>query len=170
MADSTYDVINQYDMVPAFAGMKADTMYDHVESFAAKQNIAFGVVVGDDGSVGAVIPVGSAPAGIALHDPIYANRQFSTFVDGVLTVTAAYVANDAVSVLRRGKAWGKAGGVCTMGAVAKYDPATGIFSDAGSATYPNATFRSKDYSWPGILPGDTTQRVVLVELHNPTVA
>lgn len=166
MANTDYDVINQYDMVPAFAGMKADSMFDHVETLAAQNSIGFGVLVGFDGT-GAVIPVGSVPAGIALHDPIYANRMISPFVAGATVISAAYLQYDAVSVLRRGKAWAVAGGTCTDGAVAKYTAATGIFSDAGAVTLPNAVFRSKDYSWPGILPGDATQRVVLVELHSP---
>jgi hypothetical protein len=168
--DTTYDIIQGYDMIPAFAGMKADSMDDHVETFAAANNIPFGVIVGSADNITVVLPVAGAPAGIALHDPVYANRQLTGFASGTVTITDAYIAQDAVSVLRKGKAWVKADGVCTPGAVAKYNPATGVASDAGSATYPKAVFRSKDYSWMGILPGDPVQRVVLVELHNPLAA
>lgn len=148
-----------YEMQPAFVGMKADSMFDNVDTFpCGEDDIAFGVVFGHDPTTGkAVLPVGTLVGGIALHDQVIAS------------VHGKYVENTAISGLTRGRVWARAGGACTKGAAAKYDPATGVFSDAGTATYPNARFKGSVVSSGGILPGDPSQSMVLVELHDPSV-
>jgi len=164
MVSPNYLIDPAYDMVPAFAGMKADSMVGNTESLAAAASISFGRVVGRNNAGQAVLPVGTTPAGVALHDHTKVGRMLGSPIGAP---TTGYIAGDAVSVYNKGRVWGEAGGVCTQDAPAKYDPATGIFSDAGTATLPRAIFRTIDYTWPGVLLSDPTQRVVLVELDYP---
>lgn len=143
-----------YEMPKAFPGMIADMTRGHTETLpcGAVNGLQFGIVVGKVAGK-ANLPVGAAPAGITLHDQVEdhngrgAYRQFS-----------------AVSLETRRPVWCRASGVCTEGAVAKYDPTTGIFSDAGSATLTGCTFGSKDSIEAGIMPNDPPFRIVLVKL------
>jgi len=156
-----YDTLHDYG--PAFAGMLADIGFtDKFTLACGAAGVKFGTVVGEVAATGkTVLPVGANPAGVAIHDHTLAGRRAAQ--DG-------YVEKDAVSVLRRGRIWGLASGASTKEAVAKYDPATGIFADSGTATLANAKFKSGAISIPGLLPGEPAMLIVLVELHDPTVA
>ena len=159
MSYSVPSALYPYELqAPAFAGMKADTMVGNTSTYPAKNDIEFGTVFGLDANGYAVLPVGSKAGGIALHSHTAAS------VDG------KWVVGTAVPGFDKGRVWAKAGGACTPGAVAKYDPATGVFSDAGTATLANAEFRSALVSVPGVRAGiDPTESIVLVELHSPRV-
>lgn len=150
-----------YDYPPAFAGMIADDMVtDKVTVPCGASPVPHGAVVASLASTGvSVLPIGTNPIeGIAIHDHRFAGR---------VTVQEGYVQGDAISVMRRGRIWAKATGVCTKDAVAKYDPATGLFADAGTATLVNAKFLSANLTIPGVDTG--SQIIVLVELHSPAV-
>lgn len=150
------------DSAPAVPGMLADSGFTDkitVPCGAAPQ--PFGTVVGTVAATGiSVLPVGANLAGIALQDHAYAGRRITQ--DG-------YVQYDAMSVIARGRVWALASGTCTKDAVAKYDPATGVFADSGTATYPNAKFLTGAVQITGILSSNPAARIVQVELHNPTV-
>lgn len=157
----TYDPT--FDMVPAFPGMIADSMFtDKITVACGAAAQPFGTVVATVAATGrSVLPISTNPiAGVAIHDHN---------LSGGRTSQDTYVQYDAISVMARGRIWGRAGGTCTKEAVAKYDPATGIFSDAGTATLANAKFLSGNLTVIGTLPSDATSQMVLVELHNPTV-
>lgn len=141
---------NQMD--PAFAGMKADSGFDRVESFpAGTAGLDFGVATGTDAN-GLLVPgTGTKIRGVSVH----------SHAAGI--VGGRYAPTECVSTMTRGLVWGKATGTVTKDAVAKYDPATGIFSDAGSATIPNSIFRSGATAVAG-------GSIVLVELHAPFAA
>lgn len=82
-------------MPAAFAGMKADSRFDHVETSAAGEAIPCGVFVKvDDKGVATVANTTSGYSifGVALHT--------HTQIDG-------YQKGDAVNVLRQGAAWVK---------------------------------------------------------------
>lgn len=134
----------------AFAGMKADTRDDVVETFAAENAIPFGVVVTIGTKTNQVKLGGTKPVGVALHTHTKA-------------IGADYVQFDAVSVLTRGLVWCKVKGsdaVTERGAV-KFDAATGEVSDAAATTFPNAVFRS------GVVQTAKYGKIALVELHSP---
>lgn len=101
----------------AFAGMKGDSGDDRVETFAAESVIPFGTIV-TVGTKPTQAKLGGAVAvGIALHSHAVA-KQYEKF--------------DAVSVMMRGLAWCAVKGdeaVTERGDV-KFDPATGLVSDA----------------------------------------
>lgn len=162
MLPITWDANFEYP--PAFAGMIADDMFTDkatVPCGAAPQ--PFGTVVATVTGTGvSALPVGTnIIEGIAIHDHRFAGRLTYPVQDG-------YVQYDAISVMRRGRIWARASGACTKDAVAKYDPATGIFADAGTATLPQAKFLSANLTIPGIDGG--SQIIVLLEVHSPFVA
>lgn len=157
----TYDPL--FDMAPGFPGMIADSMFtDKITVANGASPTPFGTVVATVAATGrSVLPISTNPiAGVAIHDHNISGRVVSQ---------DTYVQYDAISVMARGRIWGRANGTCTKEAVAKYDPATGIFSDAGSATLANAKFLSGNLTIIGITVGDASSQMVLVELHNPTV-
>lgn len=159
MLPITWDA--NYDFPPAFAGMIADDMVtDKVTVPCGASPVPHGAVVASLATTGvSVLPIGTNPIeGIAIHDHRFAGRVTSQ--DG-------YVQGDAIAVMRRGRIWAKATGACTKDAVAKYDPATGLFADAGTATLTNAKFLSANLTIPGVDTG--SQIIVLVELHSPAV-
>lgn len=137
----------------AFAGMKADSGDDRVESFpVGTAGLAIGVVAGTDASGVLVAGPGTKVRGISLHSH---------------TITGAgYVQYDCASVMTRGLVWAK---VTAAGAVTEDGPvkfaADGTVSNAGANTLNNAVFRS------GIVavtdPAGVSSNVALVELHNP---
>jgi hypothetical protein len=146
---------------PAFAGMLGDDMFtDKVTVPCGATAQPFGTVVASVTATGvSVLPIGAnILEGIAIHDHSKAGR---------LTTQEGYAQGDTISALRRGRIWARASGACTKDAVAKFDPATGIFADAGTATYPNARFLTAHLTVPGVLTG--SQIVVYVELHHPAV-
>lgn len=138
----------------ALAGMKADSGFDRVESFAAGGDIPFGVVVSRKSSDSATVVEAGADEirGVSVH---------SHAVPG-----AQYVEGEAVSVMTRGVIWGRvaAGQTPVEGTLASVD-ASGLFQAEGvGADYPNAVFRGAKQT---ITEGDDSVDVVLVELGNP---
>lgn len=77
----------------AFAGMKADSGEDRVESHAAAAAIPFGVMVSLDANKRVVAGVGTRTLGIALHSHAITSDGYQQY--------------DAVSVMTRGLAWVK---------------------------------------------------------------
>lgn len=151
-----------YDYPPAFAGMIADSMFtDKVTVPCGTAPIPYGAVVASVAATGvSVLPVGTNPVeGVAIHD----HRGGARLVGN----GDNYVQGDAMSVMRRGRIWARASGACTKDAVAKYDPATGLFADAGTGTLPNAKFVTANITVAGIDTG--SQSIVQVELHSPAV-
>lgn len=149
------------DPPPAFAGMLADNGFtDKLTVACGPSPQPFGTVVGTNPTTGrSVLPVGTNPIGVALHDHNVGGRAEGG--DG-------YTQYDRMGVIQRGRVWGLANGACTIGAPAKYDPATGAFSDAGTATFPKARFLSATITVPGFGAGALAAQAVMVELHNPT--
>ncbi|WP_237173033.1 structural cement protein Gp24 [Paracandidimonas lactea] len=133
----------------AFAGMKADSGADRVESFpVGAATLAFGVVTGTDANGLLVAGAGTKLRGITLH---------SHTVPG-----ATYVTTECASVMTRGLVWAKvtAAQVVTDGG-SVYAAADGTVSDLNTNTaVPNAKFRSGAVT----VTGGT---IALVELHNP---
>jgi len=157
----TFDA--NFDMYPAMPGMIADSMFtDKVTVPCGATAQPFGTLVASVPATGAsVLPIGTNPIeGIAIHEHLVGGRRVAQ---------NGYVQYDAISVMRRGRIWALASGACTKDAVAKYDPATGMFADAGTATAPNAKFLSANLSIPGLLSGEAAVSVVLVELGSPAV-
>lgn len=131
----------------AFAGMKADSGYDRVETFAAETEIPFGAVVTVGTKPSQAKLGGTAAVGVALHSH---------------TVPKAYQQYDAVSVMTRGLVWCAVKGdetVTDRGAV-QFDPATGLVSDRAGTKLNNAIFRS------GVV-SNQFGKIALVELHAP---
>jgi len=137
-------------MDPGFAGMKADSGDDRVESFAVgTATLQFGIVVGS--AVGTDIVggpgAGTKIRGITLH---------SHAIPG-----ASYALHDCASVMTRGLVWAR---VTAAGAVTKDGPVTyapdGTVADAGGTLLANAVFRSAKVA---TADGD----IAVVELHAP---
>ena len=157
-----------YEPPVAIPGMIADLAFTDkvvVPCGAAAQ--PFGTVVAYVEATGvSVLPIATNPvAGVSIMDHQVAGRRTNNGAQQV-----GNVQYDAISVMRRGRIWGRASGACTKGAVAKFDPATGMFADAGTGTLANAKFLTANLSIPGLLTSDTAESVVLVELHSPAVA
>jgi hypothetical protein len=147
--------------------MLADAGFTDKVSIAAGTEHQFGTLVAADAATGkSVMPIGTnVIQGIALHDHNISGR----YLPGVANATDRYVQYDPMTVLRRGRVWARASGACTKDAVAKYDPATGIFANAGSATLKNAKFLTANLTVIGITPTDATSIIVMVELHDPGI-
>ena len=83
-------------MAPAFIGMKADSMDDNVDTFAASAAIGVGVAVQRTAAGAITVKAGAVSSalcvGIALHDHI-------------VGYNGGYRQFDAVSVLTRGRVW-----------------------------------------------------------------
>lgn len=163
MLSSDYAYNAATENAPGFPGMLYDIGFtDKVVTPCGASAQPFGTVVGTVAATGvSVLPTGTNLEGVAIHDHMVAGRR---------TDQSGYVQGDAMSVLKRGRIWARASGACTKDAVAKYDPATGVFADAGTATYPQAKFLTGNISVVAIVPGGPTTQIVLVELHNPTTA
>jgi hypothetical protein len=157
----TYD--STMDLAPAFPGMIADAMFtDKVTVPCGAAPQPFGTVVASVPATGvSVLPIAAnSIEGIAIHEHQIASKR----VGG-----DTYTQYDAISVMRRGRIWARASGACTKDAVAKFDPATGIFADSGSATLVNAKFLNANLTVVAIAPGEATSQIVLVELHSPAI-
>lgn len=148
-------------MPPAFRGMKADSMDDNVDTFAAAATITFGTVVGRSAANALTVQAGkgSGHVGVALHDHIIASR-------------GGYQATDAVSVLTRGRAWCWVSAAATAalldGKPVFADDATGRVQDVatGGTQVQHAVFRSGTVSVPAI-DGSGNVNIAMVELHYP---
>lgn len=149
MAQTSYSL----NMAEAFAGMKVDSMFDHVESFAANAEIAFGLGLKADGTdpdniVDIVNDPGDTFRGISLH-------QHNE--DG------KYNQYDTVNVLRKGKAWVEVSATVATDQPAYVDVATGKFTaTAGGNLATNGVFRSsRTYS------GGAVRNIAIVEINLP---
>jgi hypothetical protein len=133
----------------AFAGMKADSGADRVESFpVGADTLAFGVVTGTDANGLLVAGPGTKVRGITVHSHAVKNDT--------------YVKTECASVMTRGLIWARvtAAGAVTKDGAVKF-AADGTVADAGANTLANAVFRSDKVSTT--FYGD----IALVELHNP---
>jgi hypothetical protein len=144
----------------AIIGMKADSMDDNVDTFAAAAPIPVGVVVSRVAAFDMKVQAGgTAMVGIALHDHIIGSR-------------GGYIQYDAVSVLTRGRVWAKVKDATNVedGVYVHYDPATGEVGTTGTKLV-NAVFRSKAVPLPDVnevVWGDGTSPLgAIVELHYP---
>jgi hypothetical protein len=161
MLPVTYDPV--FDNQPGIPGALYDSGFtDKNGPPCGVSPQPFGTVVAAVAATGiSVLPIGAnILQGVAVYDAVLAGRH---------DAQNGYKQGDAISVLRRGRIWGRASGACTKDAVAKYDPATGIWADAGSATYPNARFLSGMITGVGLVPGEAAELFVLVELGDPTI-
>lgn len=152
-----------YFFAQAFAGMKADSMDDNVDTFACGATaIGFGLVVSRTAAGAMTVAPGLATlhVGVALHDHLIASR-------------GGYTQYDAVSVLTRGRAW------CVLsdttgvvdGAAVMVETTTGKVNQAGTTGFTaltNAVFRSAPASVFDML-GGAAVNVAVVELHYPNV-
>lgn len=133
----------------AFAGMKADSGDDRVESFpVGAAGLGFGLVAGTDGT-GVLVPgAGTKVRGVSVHSHAAGVRE------------GKYSATESASMMTRGLVWAV---VTPAGAVTEDGPvsfaADGTVADAGTALT-NAVFRSGLIAVAG-------GNVALVELHNP---
>jgi hypothetical protein len=134
---------------PGFAGMKADSGDDRVESFAVGiATLGFGLVVASAAAGSDVVGLpgaGSKVRGISLH---------SHAIPG-----PAYVLHDCVSVMTRGLVWAKVTGAATKDGPVSFQP-DGTVGDAAGTLLPNAVFRSGKVA---TADGD----IAVVELHAP---
>ncbi len=133
----------------ALAGMKADSRFDEVESFAAESAVAFGlgVIAGTDPAkqVKVAAAVGDTFRGIALH------TNKAQTVAGV----SQYDDKDTVSVMRKGVAWVPVTDPVTIDGAAYVDLVTntGYFTGAATANLTvtiDAIFRSNKNSATGL--------------------
>lgn len=151
-------------MAIAAPGMKADSGFDRVESFAASEDVPFGVVVVDDGGV-KVKPGDADARGIALS-----SHAVKTVADG------KYAEFDAVSVMTRGLCWAlvavNSGTTTPTNGVTKdgpvyVSPDGTVTDDEGTpalAALPNAVFRSGAET---VTINGKSHTIAMVELHNP---
>lgn len=135
-------------MQPAFAGMKADSGNDRVESFAATAAVPFGVVVTGTGET---VAAGGADTvrGISLHSHAVAGSE--------------YAEKECVSTMTRGLCWARVteGQAATAEGAVYFAAADGTVSDLNTGTaLTNAVFRGDKITADGV-------DIALVELHHP---
>lgn len=147
-------------MDPAVPGMPADTGVKDTLSIPCGSPQAFGTVVGVDVATDvSVLPVAGAK-GICLYDSGYNGRRLGQ---------EGYVEGDAMSVCQQGRVWALASGPCTKDSPVKYDPATGIVSNTGTATLPRAKFITGDVTIQALIMGGPARRIVQVDLGRPAL-
>lgn len=144
----------------AMVGMKADSMDDNVDTFAAAAPIPVGVVVSRTAAFAQTIQAGgTTQVGISLHDHTIGSR-------------GGYIQYDAVSVLTRGRVWAKLSSATNVddGVYVHYNPADGTCAATGTKLM-NAVFRSKAASLPDatqvVWGTGVTTLAAVVELHYP---
>lgn len=134
---------------PCFAGMKADSGDDRVETFPAAAAIPFGAIVGVKANGTIEKGKQTRAIGVAVHSHAVANKE------------GGYVQYDAVSVMSRGLVWALA---ATADASQVYDAvkfnANGEVDSTASETLKGALVRDVK-----IVNG---KRIILVECHAPT--
>lgn len=164
MLPNTYARNPITDMVPAFPGMLADNGFTDKVGLPARVTIAFGIAVAKLADGGAGLPTALiAPFGISIadHTMVGIYRPAAPSVVG-------YAQYDAVSILRRGRIWMLANGACTADAPLTVNT-SGVASNAGTITMKNARFVTSDFTWNSNVPAIGTQRMVMVELHDPGI-
>ena len=136
-------------MNPAFAGMKADSGFDRVESGAvAADGLQSGVIVGKDAK-GLIVASKGVKAAIGVT--IHSHAQLEPYKQG-----------DCASVMTRGLCWARVatGKAAAAGEAVKFD-ANGLIDNTAANTLTNATIRDvKEVSG---------EKIACVELHTPTV-
>ena len=128
----------------AFAGMKADSGFDRVESYAvAADGLTAGVIVGVDANGAAVAGKGTKAVGVVIHSH---------------TPLIPYKQGACVSVMTRGLCWVKVadGKTVAKGEAVKFN-AAGLLDNAATDSLKNAVIR------------DVKGKIACVELHAPTV-
>jgi len=120
---------SQY-MASAFAGMKVNTQFDHVESFATSEDVAFGLGVrANSTNPGTVVDLVANAAdvfrGIALH---------------VHNESGLYIAKDTASILRRGGAWVEVNATVAIDAPAYIDVSDAKFTSVSTSNLATGGF------------------------------
>ena len=131
----------------AFAGMKADSGFDRVESYAvAADGLTAGVIVGVDANGDAVAGKGTKAVGVVIHSH---------------TPLIPYKQGDCVSVMTRGLCWVKvaAGKTVAKGEAVKFN-AVGLLDNTAADSLKNAVIRDVKSVAGG--------KSACVELHAPT--
>jgi len=142
----------------AYAGMKADSRYDFVESLQAEEAtgipFGYGVVSGTLARTQCKLPDADTDEfrGIALH----IHKEPSA----IATEDAEYVNTEAVSVLRQGAVWAVTDGtLVTIGAAAYVETASGkLTGTAGSNIATGGVFRTVQATDTGL---------AIVEINKP---
>ena len=132
----------------AFAGMKADSGFDRVESYAvAADGLTAGVIVGIDANGAVVAGKGTKAVGVVIHSH---------------TPLIPYKQGDCVSVMTRGLCWVKvaAGKTVAKGEAVKFN-AAGLLDNSAADSLKNAVIRDVKSVAGG--------KIACVELHAPTV-
>ena len=149
MAQTSYDLNQRI----AFAGLKVDSEFDTVESFAASEEIQFGYGLRANSSdpanvVDRVANAADVFRGISLHQ----HNAYGKYND-----------TDTVNTLRRGKAWVQVNANVAVDAAAYVDPADGKFtSNAVGTVATGGTFRSAH-----TYDGGATDNLAQVEINLP---
>ena len=131
----------------AFAGMKADSGFDRVESYAvAADGLTAGVIVGVDANGAAVAGKGTKAVGVVIHSH---------------TPLIPYKQGDCVSVMTRGLCWVKvaAGKTVAKGEAVKFN-AVGLLDNTAADSLKNAVIRDVKSVAGG--------KIACVELHAQT--
>lgn len=135
-------------MEVGFAGMKADSGEDRVESFpVGTAGLGFGLVTGTN-ATGELVPgAGTQVRGISVHSHAIPREAYEQF--------------DCASVMTRGLVWAQVtpAGTVTPGGPVSF-AATGTVADAGANVLANAIFRGASAT----VTGGT---IAVVELHAP---
>lgn len=160
----TYNRNNIFDMAPAHPGMLADTGFTDKVTHPAAGAINFGRAVSLNAQ-NRVVEGGTAPIGVALHDHTIGGIYSPSSPGGRQN---GYAQFDAVSVIKRGRVWVEAVAACTRGAAARFD-ANGRATTAGTVVMNGARFLTADMTINTYVPEIGSQRMVLVELAEPTI-
>lgn len=116
-------------MLQGAAGRRANTENWNTISHIAESEISFGQPVERGADESCIRP--------------FAGGKFLGIAEADISMqTPAYPKGATVPVLTAGVIFVPTGGTCTIGAQAKFDPATGLYSDAGTTTIPDAEFDS----------------------------
>lgn len=108
----------------SFAGMKADSRFDEVESFLANEEIAFGRGLMANASDKDLVEIADNASGVFRGVSVHIHNE-----DGV------YAEKDAVSTLRKGKIWVETADAVVEDSAAYIDVAGGLgkFTDASAS-------------------------------------
>lgn len=162
MSNNTYQYNPAIDMAPAFAGQIADLMFTDKITLPAATVIGFGLAVYKDANGRAAVGASADLLGVTIHDHTILGGFYPNGIpDG-------YGQYDAVSVMKRGRIWMRAAGTCTKGGVVNVD-GSGLALTAGASLLKGARFLTADMLVTPAMPQFAQQRIVLVELGDPTI-
>lgn len=129
MAQSVPFTFWSAEQAPGYAGMKADSTVDVIDSYAAAEGIEAGVPV----------MRGTDPLTVALADDADAVIGISVHTHKI-NETPYYPAGYAVPVCSFGDVWVKVGAAVTAGGAVYIDEATGEFTDSTGTAVAGMTY------------------------------